>query len=261
MRKESKSDLRRKAMLAFVASAPITTPGQLVERFEVSAETVRRDLEQLVQEGLIYRVHGGVAPMEQQNNEKPLDLRSCENTEEKRRIAAAACRLIEPGDAVIIESGTTMMELACALREQKELLRTILVITMSLDIANILRDCEGLRLFFLGGWLRSGDLFAYGQHTLGALRDFNADKAFISGAGLNDKLVLTDYFDEEVVLRKQILDCAKSTVLLVDSSKFYKTRLLNVCHISRVERIITDSGCSQMMKRAVEEAGVKITIV
>lgn len=261
MHKQNKMSLRRQAMLEHIASNPITTPGQLVECFGVSTETIRKDLDALVLEGLIHKVHGGVVILEQQNAEKSHDLRSVEHIEEKKRIALAARDLIEPGDAIILENGTTVMELARCLKDRPELLKSILVITMSFRIADILKDCEGIQMFFLGGWLRQGDLMAYGQSTMNILREFNADKAFIGSAGLNEKLSVTDYFDEEVAMRKQIIDNTKHTILLMDSSKLYKTKLLNVCKLADIKRLICDVGCDQKMKYLIEKEGVTMTLV
>ena len=260
MGRSDKSGIRRNAMMEHILASPITTPGQLAEHFGVSTETVRKDLDYLVKKGKVHKIHGGVVAVEQQSYEKPHVLRSVENIEQKKRIAKAACALIEPGDTIIIENGTTMDELARSLCDNIDLLSAITIITMSFRIADIFKNFEKLRLFFIGGWLRPGDLLAYGQYTLNILKDFNVDKAFISGAGLNESLMVTDYFDEEVILRRQIIKGAKHTILLMDSSKLYKTRLMNVCPVTDTHHLITDDGCSPWMKKAVEGAGVAVTL-
>lgn len=261
MAKESKTSQRRDAMVDYISAQPITTPNQLVEHFEVSGETVRKDLEFLVREGLVHKVHGGVVAADHQNSERSYDTRGVEHMEEKKRIARAACAMIEPGDAILLENGTTVMQLAHYLKEQPELLKSTLILTQSFRIADVLKDCEGARLFFLGGWLRHGDMMAYGNYTQQILSNFNINKSFIGSAGLNDSLVLTDFFDEEVSLRQQIIKQSKSTILLLDSSKFYKTKVINVCHLTEMSHLITDTGCSPMMRSAIQDSGVKLTIV
>lgn len=257
----NKTNQRRDEMLESIATAPITTPGQLVEKFHVSSETIRKDLTYLARKGLVHKVHGGVVPAERRNIEKSHEMRSVENIETKQRIGTAAARLVQPGDAIVIENGTTMVEFALALRQRVDVLPNTMVITMSFRIADILKDCEGLKLFFLGGWLRNGDLLAYGHHTCRALADFNPDKAFISSASMNEDLYVSDYFDEEIIIRQQILRVAKEKILLLDSSKLYQTSLMNVCHLREIQHLVTDSNASRTTRRKIKETGVELTVV
>ena len=247
MQSNNKIDVRREKMLDVIRRSPVTTINELAEFFSVSAETVRKDIEYLDEQDLIIRIHGGVAPKVSTGNEKSYDIRYAENLEKKKAIAEAACNMITPGDSVIIESGTTMQELTKVLTGRPELLQTLTVITMSFRVVEILKDSNFEKVFFLGGWIRKDDYMSYGHHTIELLKDFHADKAFISCAGLNTKLEVTDYFDEEVMLRRQILKSCDKSILLADSSKMNKTTILSVCSAKDIYRLITDRECSKAM--------------
>ncbi|MGI6251302.1 MAG: DeoR/GlpR family DNA-binding transcription regulator [Anaerolineaceae bacterium] len=249
---------RQQKILEYLSSHQLATPIEIAKVFSVSGETIRKDIETLHRAGLVHRIHGGVTLIKDNKVEKSHVRRSIENVEQKKAIAAAALEYIEPGDSIMLENGTTLNELADALRKRESLLRSILVVTMSFRIADVLRDCPGIKLLFLGGWLREGDYMSYGQFALDNLKQLNIDKAFISSAGLNESLMLTDFYDEEVFLRRQILENSREKVLLLDSSKMGQTKLVNVAHLSSVDMVISDVDCSEEMQHKIKEAGVKL---
>ena len=243
MKSNNKMKHRREKMLQLICEAPVTTINELAEFFSVSTETIRKDIEFLEEQDLVIRIHGGVAPKERKSNETPFSTRSTHNLAQKQRIAQAAYHMIKPGDSIILESGTTVQELTKLLADDQELLKSLVIITMSFRIMEILQESSYSHVFFLGGRVRRDDFMTYGHYTISMLQQFHVDKAFIGGAGINRELVLTDYFDEEIMLRRQILASSDKTILLADSSKMDKTTIFSVCNLKDIYRLITDKDC------------------
>lgn len=248
-------------MVDHIQRSPVTTINELAEIFSVSAETIRKDIEYLDEQDLIVRIHGGVAPKVSKGDEKSYDLRYSENLDKKKAIAEAACNMIVPGDSIIMENGTTLLEMAKILVNRPELLKTLIIVTMSFRIVEILKNSDFEKVFFLGGWVRKDDFMSYGPHTITLLKDFHVDKAFISCAGLNSNMDVTDFFDEEVMLRRQILASCDKSILLADSSKMNKTTIFSVCNLKDVNRLITDKGCDKTMTDIFDKNNINYKLV
>jgi DeoR/GlpR family transcriptional regulator of sugar metabolism len=261
MQTNSKIDIRREKMLELIQRSPVTTINDLADFFSVSAETVRKDIEYLDERDLIIRIHGGVAPKVSKGDEKSFNLRYSQNLDKKMAIAEAACNMITPGDSIIIENGTTLQELAKVLVSRPELLKTLIIVTMSFRILEILKDSDFGKVFFLGGWVRKDDYMSYGQHTISLLKEFHVDKAFIGCAGLDRNLEITDYFDEEVMLRRQIIASCDKSILLADSSKMNKTILFSVCSLKDIYRLITDKECDKNMTKIFDNNNINYKLV
>jgi DeoR/GlpR family transcriptional regulator of sugar metabolism len=255
-----KPDMRRKKILDILAWAPISSPIQLAEIVKVSSETMRKDLDALALEGLIIKVHGGVALSNMTAGEIPFDLRTTINAEEKKRIAQGALCLIQKNDSILLESCTTNLELAKALTLEPELSETLVVITNSFSIATVFeggRKCQ--KLFFLGGWVHPAQYSVLGYQTAKMLGDFHVDKAFISGAALSEDLVLTGYYDDDVIFQKGAIASAKESVLMIDSSKFGKAAILSVARLSELDYLVTDKVFDKEESKAIAQTGIKIT--
>ncbi|MGE5485379.1 MAG: DeoR/GlpR family DNA-binding transcription regulator [Ignavibacteriales bacterium] len=247
---------RRKALLEAIKQQPIVSPASLASEFKVSPETIRRDLGRLERDGLVAKVHGGVAAIRQRGAEVPYETRAVENVAEKRAIAQEALSLVVPGDSLIIEGGTTAMEFAGLLKGRDDLL----ILTPSIQLATMMAASSDCRIVLVGGWLRRKDLIIYGNIASEMVRNFHVDKAFIGGAGLSYRHGLTDYFDEEVNLRKEIMKAAEQVILLVDHSKFFNTALLSVAPISSINTLITDDMAPEPELELIRKAGVEVRI-
>jgi DeoR/GlpR family transcriptional regulator of sugar metabolism len=254
-----KPDMRRKKILNILARAPISSPTQLAETVKVSSETMRKDLDALALEGLIIKVHGGVALTNMTASEIPFDLRVTMNAEGKKRIARGALCLIQKNDSILLESCTTNLELAKALTLEPELPETLVVITNSFSIATVFeggRKCR--KLFFLGGWVHPAQYSVQGYQTVKMLGDFRINKAFISGAALSEDLILTGYYDDDVAFQKSAIASAKESILMIDSSKFGQAAVLSVARLSDLDYLVTDKVFDEEEGRAVAQTGIKI---
>lgn len=241
----NKLQLRRKKILDLLSQVPISSTQQLAEATDVSTETMRKDLDALAEEGLIIKVHGGVA-LANTVSEIPFNLRAKEHVELKIKIATAAAKLIEKGDAILMESCTTNLELAKVLVQDPELLQTLVVVTNSFEIASLF-SFGGLcqRLFFLGGWVSPQEHAARGYQTTKMMQEVHVNKAFISGAAISEQLVITGYYDDDVAFQKTALQCADKIILMLDSSKFEKNALLTVADLSDMDYLVTDKAFSK----------------
>ncbi|MDR2023829.1 MAG: DeoR/GlpR family DNA-binding transcription regulator [Hungatella sp.] len=238
----NKLQLRREKIMDLLSQVPISSTQQLAEATDVSTETMRKDLDALAEKGLIIKVHGGAA-LANTVSERPFDLRAKEHVEQKIKIATAAAKLVEKGDAILMENCTTNLELAKVLVQDLELLQTLVVITNSFEIASLFNSgglCQ--RLFFLGGWVRPQEHAAHGYQTTKMMQEVHVNKAFISGAAVSEQLMITGYYDDDVVFQKTALKCADEIILMLDSSKYGKNALLTAAHLSDVDYLVTDQA-------------------
>lgn len=253
---------RRSEILKTLSQIPISTTIQLAEQTNVSCETIRKDLDALSKEGLIIKVHGGVALANPEPGEAPFDVRISVNLEQKIKIAKAATTLISPGDSIILESCTTCLELCKILLTKPDLLETLIIITNSFSIANLLeggKHCQ--KLFFLGGWCNPSEHSTRGYHTTKFLEDCHVDIAFISGAALGKDMTLTSYLEEDMVFQRQALNSAKSTILLMDKAKFTNSAFFSVCPITSINYVVTDLDKENDFAHAFEKANVELILV
>lgn len=207
----------------------------LVQKLEVSAETIRRDFAKLEQQNSLKRVHGGAARTSFTTIEDSYFLRINQATIEKRNIAALAVSLIKPGQTVVIDLGTTALEIAKLLPYDF----TGSVATTSLLVAAELSLKPGVELFVPGGKVRPGDLALSGGATVNFFKSFHADIAFLGSGGI-DADHLTDYHYDEIFVKQAILEHADSTFALADNSKFSKRAKHTVVPLSELTGIITD---------------------
>lgn len=233
---------RRRQILELLAQSRICSPIQLASATQVSTETIRKDLDALANEGIIIKVHGGVALADGgPPNEIPFDLRATRHKREKRQIAHAALQLLSSGDSVILEACTTNLELAKALTVRPELLETLVIITNSLPIATLFdsgRKCR--KLFFLGGWVNPEQYNAHGNQTAEMLKNFCVSKAFLSGAALGPDYMISAYYDDDALFQRAAIQAAKQTILMIDHSKFDQVAILSVAPLSKVDYLVSN---------------------
>jgi DeoR family fructose operon transcriptional repressor len=229
---------------------------ELCNNLNVTRETIRRDLYELEQKGLLKKVHGG-AILNQTNVEPPYAKRSVLNLDEKEAIAVAAASYVEDGDAIYIDLGTTTLLFAKQLLEKKG----ITVITNALLVALELSKNPHAKVIMSGGELRSGELALSGPVARKSLEPFYVDKAFIGAGGLSMESGFTDYHVGESDVRQLMLKNAKETYALLDHSKINVTAFTKVAELTDIDVVITDSGAPQSTLQQLEEKGLQIVVV
>ncbi|GLI57941.1 DeoR family transcriptional regulator [Propionigenium maris DSM 9537] len=227
----------------------------LTKLFNVSLQTIRRDLETLETEGLIKKVYGGAILNREKFQDFSHSTREKQSLEEKEEIAEIAVKLIEEGDSIALNDSTTNIALARKIRQN---FKKLTIISNSLLIINELSNVEGFTTILAGGILNVKEQAFFGEITERILDDFRVDKAFISVSSLSLRSGITDYPLEEVQVQKKLLNISQKSIILADSSKLESTSLIKVRDIADMELLVTDSNISSEVKSSYEGAGVTV---
>jgi DeoR family fructose operon transcriptional repressor len=245
---------RRQAILAQVRELAAVSAEDLSRQFAVSVETIRRDLRRLQGAGLLERVYGGATRPSGRSSEGSFAARSTRNIERKRAIAALAASLVQPEETIVIDIGTTALELARALPD-RFLGR---VLTNSVPAAMELSDRGGIEVLLCGGQVRPGDGACSGGHAEAFFAEFYADRAFLGSGGVHAEAGLTDYYPAEVVTRRTIIAHTAKSYVLADSSKLGVIAVRRVCGLDQITGVLTDDAENTAACEALAAAGVTL---
>jgi DeoR family fructose operon transcriptional repressor len=245
---------RRQAILAQVREQAAVSAEDLSHQFEVSVETIRRDLRQLQGAGLLERVYGGATRPPGRSSEGSFAARSTRNIERKRAIATLAASLVEPEETIVIDIGTTALEVARALPDGFR----GRVLTNSVPAAMELSGRDDIEVLVCGGQVRPGDGACSGAHAEGFFAEFYADRAFLGSGGVHPEAGLTDYYPAEVVVRRTIVAHTAKSYVLADSSKLGVIAVRRVCPLDRLTAILTDDAENTAACAALAAAGVTL---
>jgi DeoR family transcriptional regulator, fructose operon transcriptional repressor len=237
---------RRQAILAEVRKANAVSAEELAGMFGVSVETIRRDLRGLRDQGLLELVYGGALSV--QSTEGTFAARSTRHHERKRALAALAASLVQPQDTIIIDIGTTALEVARALPADF----CGRVLTNSVPVAMELSARDDIELLLSGGQVRAGDAACYGAQADAFFGQVYADKAFLGSGGVHAEAGLTDYYPHEVATRRMMIAHAGASYVLADSSKLGKVAVHRVCALAQVTAIVTNADNSNIAGEAAE---------
>ena len=229
---------------------------KLAKVFGVSEMTVRRDLDELERGGEARRTHGGAVAAERMSFEFNFHQRRLSYQRQKQAIAREGARLVQPGQRLIIDNGTTTLELALEIKDQSDLT----VITPSLAVASALQFSEGIHTILLGGSLRQGRPDLTGGVTEFMLDLFAVDLVFQGADGIDRD---GGIYNEDVQLARvdqKMRERGTKTIILCDSTKMGKTALIRAGHLREVAGLITDDGISQEILSAFREMGINVTV-
>ncbi len=229
---------RRQAILAQVREHAAVSAEHLSRQFDVSVETIRRDLRRLQGAGLLERVYGGATRPSGRSSEGSFAARSTRHIERKRAIAALAASLVEPEETIVIDIGTTALEVARSLPSSFR----GRVLTNSVPAAMELCGRGDIELLLCGGQIRPGDGACSGAHAEAFFAEFYADRAFLGSGGVHPEAGLTDYYPAEVVIRRTIIAHTAKSYVLADSSKLGVIAVRRVCELDQVAAVITDDA-------------------
>ncbi len=225
--------------------------------FRVSEMTLRRDLDTLAQMGEVRRTHGGAVATERMAFQFDFRGRRRANRDAKRAITRKAHELVQPGQAVILDTGTTTLELAHLLRD----FRDLTVITPSLAVASELQFSDGIRTVLLGGIVRSGSPDLTGPLTEANLESFAADLAFQGADAIDPEGKLYNADLDIAHVDTKMRQRAEKTYILCDSSKIGKTALACNGNLQEVDALITDDGIDSELRKRFEEMGATLIVV
>lgn len=248
---------RRRSILEMVHRDGRVLVNDLAKQFRTSQITIRKDLEVLDSQGVIQRTHGGALQVQSGALLDP-SLREKEklHRKEKLRIAAAAAKLVEEGHSVLLDSGTTTTAIARALKDSKK----ITVITNAINIAAELAGTD-VEVILTGGTLRPNSFSLVGPLAEQSLRQLSADILFLGVDGFDTRAGLFTPNLLEAEVNRVMVQVARKTIAVCDSSKFSRRSLCNIMPPSAVHQVITDKQISKSDLQGLREAGVAIMLV
>lgn len=253
---------RQEQILQLLYRQPRLTVAGICERFGISEATARRDLETLASQGKLQRVHGGAIPLRQAPPELPMIQRQSEQADAKSRIGLAAAGLVQDGETIFLGSGTTVLEVARHLRNNRALGKSsgLTVITNSLPVANVLADVPGITLVSLGGVLRQSELSFIGHITEQAIAEVRADKVFIGIHALSLEEGLTNDYLPETMTDRAILHAGREVILAVDHTKIGQVSTALLAPIDCVHTLVTDRQAPTDFIAAVQGMGIRVIL-
>lgn len=215
----------------------------LATQFNVSEETIRRDLIQLEEQGLLKKVYGGAILANFQTGEPPFMQRTTVNQEAKIKIGKKAVELISDGDVIVIDVGTTTVELARCIQSKKN----ITILTNSIPVSAVLTESLNQQKFtgeiiLLGGQIDPKQQSVSGRLTEQVLNQFNINKAFISAGGVSIQNGVSNYHLNETMVSRTMVEVSKQIILLTDYSKFGIDTFCKICPLEKIDAIVCDQS-------------------
>ncbi|MFG2951022.1 DeoR/GlpR family DNA-binding transcription regulator [Streptomyces adustus] len=239
-----------------VRDSGAATVQELAELTGASEMTIRRDLDTLAAQGVLERVRGGARTLLLRGEEPPFALRTNESVDAKRRIAAEVCSLIADGESVLLDSGTTCLEVARLLRE-----RPVTVMPLSLQAINLLSTTPGqTTLIVPGGQPRAAEGALTGPLTLASLAALRFDTAVIGCCGLSAADGLTAYDLDDAAVKRAAMTSARRVLLATDGSKLGHTAFAHVGPSSLLHTLVTDTTAPSEELTALQDAGTVVRI-
>ena len=247
---------RQHQIFQYLTSSQRISIDGICDRFDVSKATARRDLQALELAGKIRRVHGGAILLGKTPPEQPILQRQNEQVEEKRRIGQAAAKLIQEDDTIFLGSGTTVLEIARALRGQ----RGITVLTNSLPVVNALAGDEDLTLICLGGMLRESELSFIGHITEQSLGEVRADKVFIGTRAISLEHGLTHEYMPETMTDRAILKSGREVIVVADHTKLDRAATVLLAPLESIHTLITDQSSPAGFISEIQSRGIRVIV-
>ena len=251
---------RRNQILDLVQADGAAHVTELARKFGVSTVTIRNDLATLQETGALLRDRGGAiaAPASRQINSLPgIQERSTLNLEAKQRIGKAAAQLVQPGDTIILDAGTTVVEMAPHLAG----INPLTVVTNALNVALTMAAATEAQVVFLGGTLSREASSTVGPLAEQTLANLAVQKVFLGTQALDLARGLTDTTLEIAQVKRAMIKSAKQVYLLADSSKWDQTGFIKVASLEGIDTLITDKQLPTKARTAIERLGVRVVSV
>ncbi len=226
----------------------------LAEYFDVTEETIRRDLVKLESEGIAQKIYGGAILSENSNIDLPYSVRRLSNVDEKQIIADIVEPMIAEGANIMLDASSTALFVTKALRSKNMLT----VVTNSSEIIGELADKSSWRVFATGGLLKEGGYAFVGARAVESIKSFHVDVAIFSCKGIEMGNGLTDSNDNDAEIKKAIINAAKKKILVVDCSKFDRISLVEIGDFSNIDVVVTDKKPSDEWCDFFEEKGIEL---
>lgn len=222
---------------------------ELCDHFQVSPATIRSDLRQLAARGRLKRTHGGAIPINKTLFEPSTEDKRIRSSAEKQAIAQIAAEMVEDGDTIAIDAGSTMMELSKILAGKENLT----IVVNDLNIALFLEKNSNANIIVLGGNLRRKQQCTVGPITLSTLVSLNVDKAFLATNAFSPQKGFMTPDMNQAEVKKAMLKCASEKIVLCDSSKIGKISFVEFAKLQDIDKLVTDSNVPSEIRRYLDE--------
>jgi DeoR family transcriptional regulator, fructose operon transcriptional repressor len=228
---------------------------ELADRFEVTPETIRRDLTDLERQGILRRVHGGAIPIERFRAEPAIAEKTQAMAKEKARIASAALAFVPDRGTVLLDAGTTTLALAKVFPD-----RDLTVFTNAMPVGQELALLRNPQLYLIGGRVRGRTLADVDDWALRQLADLRVDVAFIGTNGLTVARGLSTPDPAEAAVKRAMCRAAQQVVVVADHTKVGQEHAVRFAALEEVDALVTDPGVTPSDREALEEAGVEVVL-
>lgn len=222
----------------------------------VSGVTIRNDLNELEQEKYLERVHGGAIQSLSQYDNMNYNERMLHRKQEKFEIAQEVAKLVNDGDTVALNSGTTSSFIALALSQK----RNIKLITNSISIATKISPKHNINTILLGGFINQHYLFTYGRDAVEQMGKFHINKSIISVDGISVESGITSFHEEEAELTERMLDQSKIRIVAADYTKIGRQSFIKIKGIEDIDRFVTDSNADPNQLEELKKQGAELII-
>lgn len=247
---------RQQSVLKYINEKEYASIKELAKEIGVSEATIRRDLDEMSQKEVLGRVHGGAIKLTGTSHE-PFQIEKIGHmTEEKKRIAQYASSIVKPGNSIFLDSGTTTLFVAEAIKDIKNLT----IITDNLDIAYNVTFDSSSTVIFTGGMIRRDYSVVVGQITEDVVSRFKVDISFVGCDAADPDKGLYNVNYLEIGVKKAILNCGRKTVLVADHTKFNNCSLALVASFENVDCVITDTGISPVVVSKLKKNKIEVVL-
>ncbi|MFO1445642.1 DeoR/GlpR transcriptional regulator [Bacillus sp. Bva_UNVM-123] len=244
---------RKNTIKELITEKKSVTVAELTKLFKVTEETIRRDLKQLEEEGILTRTYGGAFISEGVQNDVNVNLREHIHVEGKRKIAAKCNSMIKNGDSIFLDASTTSLVIASMLEEKK-----LTVVTNSIKVVNTLIEKQNINIVVIGGTLSPSSLSNVGRSAEYTMKHYYFDTAFISCRSVSMQHGITDSNEQQAGIRKLAADHANSVYLIADYTKFDKTSFSRICEFDKINNIVVDRSLSTDWKQFLKEQNINL---
>ncbi|QSF53923.1 transcriptional repressor AgaR [Brevundimonas fontaquae] len=247
---------RRREITTMIRARGSVQVAALSDIFNVSMQTIRKDLQYLEGRGVATRAYGGAISTEVVNApvEPAIETKRASHPEAKERVGKLAAGMVGPGDSIMLDSGTTTLQIARFLPDDEDLT----VVTNDLDILTVLAQKRKIKIVMLGGELRRRNMAFYGAQTVAALDDLLLDKLFLGVDGLDIERGVTTHHEPEAQLNRRMVETAREVIAVTDASKFGKICLHRIIDVADLDALITDTGAPAYIDEAADRLGFRL---
>jgi DeoR/GlpR family transcriptional regulator of sugar metabolism len=245
---------RRREILARLAVDGKVIVSELARDFEVTEETIRRDLERLDKEGLVSKTHGGAVSKQNTSLDLPYNVREGVNVVQKQKISDEIAEMIHDGERIMLDSSSTALYVIKKLKNKKNLT----IITNSVKILIELADKSDWTVLSTGGLLKNGALSLTGSSAEKMISTYHVDTAICSCKGIDTDMGITDSNEKDSLIKRAMFASAERRILALDAEKFDKKSFVKVCGLQSVDVLVTDQAPSSAWRRFCAERDIDL---